>query len=183
MSIGPTPGGPDAAALERLLERVPEPHRAAVRRAVEQWNLAMWLAAARASPGRSELGGVPELAAAPVLRQYTSFLEILAGRGVAALDGTERPAPSAGLAGAVGELAGTLARLASEAIVPPDELDEGERGAETTVRRAYDDYVERWERRYREWMLSDDFARLQGALCNGALATRADGSGERSAPR
>ncbi len=179
MNASPAPAGPNPQELERLLERVPEPHRAAVRAAVEQWSLAMWLAASRASPGEADPPGGAELAAAPLLRLYTSFLETLAGCGVDALDGSARQAPSAELASAVGELAGTLARLAGEAVPPHAE---GPADGESTVRQLYDEYVDRWERRYREWMLSEDFARLQGILCNGALATRSTRHGGREEP-
>ena len=158
--------GRSGASLDAFLERVPESEREPLRAAIEQWQCAMWLAARHVEPAGV---GPADVASAPILRVYGDLVSTLAGGSVGAtLEDEEQIA----VARALGEVAGTLARLAVEATraVPARVSQPMAPGA--VARTLYDRYVEEWERRYREWMLSDAFSRLQGELCNAALRVR-----------
>jgi hypothetical protein len=157
-----------------LIDSVPEERRAILRTALEQWHCAMWLASV--PPDEWTDGRLRDSIEAPVLEVHMQALEAVLGCGVrCALAEADTEAATA-FARALGELGGSLARLTQDAL---DEVasELGTHGSQPdSVRTRYGRFVDAWESRYRDWMLTAAFSRLQGELINGALTLRG-GSG------
>ena len=146
-----------AARWRELVVSTPAPHRPLIEAALAQWG---WLIAMVA--GADAPGGGP---GAEVLATQRRLLGAL---------GASAQAPE--LAGDIARIESLLAAvgidaahaLATRCQAMPLEEDDPER----RLRAVYDVFVEEWESRYAALAASDEYARLQGRLVNGALRAR-----------